>query len=770
MPDLKVEVAFNANVVTPAASRTWTDISDFVELDQGIEVEFGRGNEFSLADANGFRVALDNRDGRFTPKKTSSPYYPSVTIGKPIRFLASTLPNGTFEDDAAGWAGTNATLARSTAQFHAGVASLSLTATAAATMSADTPSGTAGVPVVAGKSYVAGAWFRSAVTARTCNVLVDWYTGAGALISTSTSAGIVDSSAAWLQARITATAPATAEFARVRAQVTSPAASEVHYVDDAELSSVRFLGFVDEWPIEWDGTDATAVATVTASSRLARLGVGNELRSIIEEEILATEPDPAAYYTLGEAAGATSAFNLPAPGRFTLTQAGSGTDVVFGNATGPGTDGLTAATFAAGGKYLATTFKSAASPRVLECWFNCAAAAHTALADLLHFQVGILGAEPGNLALSINASAQLQGTVTGDGPTTLTVSSAATVNDGLTHHAAVRVTGASPLQLELYLDGVLVANTSGGTTMPTNVTGPLLVGVLSGSSAPTISIAHGVLYTTSAPPTGTDLANHATAGSTGGAGETPAARLTRYASYVGIAAAERDLEAGMVPDLAHIDTTGRTVLDCMRAVEATEEGVLFDAREGLLTFHARNHRYIAASAFTLSVALQQVEDGLAPTYDRFGLINGVAARSSDGKVAVLVVNSASQAAFGSARKSLELATTNTDEPLQHASWLVNQYGADVRPRIPSVPVSALPLGAPLLAELLAADVGTRFTLAGLPSQWATATQDVFVEGGSEVWGPESVGFSFNVSPAEPFDVWTVEDAVLGQYDAYPIAF
>ena len=79
--------------------------------------------------------------------------------------------------------------------------------------------------------------------------------------------------------------------------------------------------------------------TITAVSRTARLGRGNELRSVVEEEILADGPD--AYYTLGEPEGATQANDSSGNGAAPLFMTGDGPAVVFGNATGPGTDGLT---------------------------------------------------------------------------------------------------------------------------------------------------------------------------------------------------------------------------------------------------------------------------------------------------------------------------------------------------------------------------------------------------------------------------------------------
>lgn len=73
-------------------------------------------------------------------------------------------------------------------------------------------------------------------------------------------------------------------------------------------TSVRFVGFVDQWPVEWDGTDAYAQVTLTGGSRLSRLGLGQKLRSMIEEEVDAYSP--AAYWTLSDAADSLSLIHI----------------------------------------------------------------------------------------------------------------------------------------------------------------------------------------------------------------------------------------------------------------------------------------------------------------------------------------------------------------------------------------------------------------------------------------------------------------------------
>lgn len=85
MPEVAVAVAFNAGYATPAASRVWTDITQYVEARDELTAQFGRGDELAEADANTLSLTLDNTDGRFTAGLSTSPYYPNVKIGRPVR-------------------------------------------------------------------------------------------------------------------------------------------------------------------------------------------------------------------------------------------------------------------------------------------------------------------------------------------------------------------------------------------------------------------------------------------------------------------------------------------------------------------------------------------------------------------------------------------------------------------------------------------------------------------------------------------------------------
>ena len=65
------------------------------------------------------------------------------------------------------------------------------------------------------------------------------------------------------------------------------------------------------------------------------------------------------------------------------------------------------------------------------------------------------------------------------------------------------------------------------------------------------------------------------------------------------------------------------------------------------------------------------------------------------------------------------------------------------------------------------------TLAGLPAQASATSVDFFIEGYTETIGPASYEFTFNVSPVNDElnnDVWILQDATYGVYDAHRLAY
>ena len=105
----------------------------------------------------------------------------------------------------------------------------------AGTAGATTTTGSSGVPVVAGREYLITAEFRTAVTARTCAVGVQWFDSGGSIIRSVISPSVTDSTTAWTQAHLEAVAPTGAAFAAVFVQIYGCAAAEVHYIDKIGL-------------------------------------------------------------------------------------------------------------------------------------------------------------------------------------------------------------------------------------------------------------------------------------------------------------------------------------------------------------------------------------------------------------------------------------------------------------------------------------------------------------------------------------------------------
>lgn len=820
MPDLKCEIAFDSGFSTPAASRTWTDVSAYVELAEGLNITFGRGDERSTADANQLSLTLDNSDGRFTAGRPASPYYPNVKLDRPIRVLAAPIdpPAGmvaywplqeTSGATADNRFGTDATYTGSPTLGAAGpFASDKAVDLSGSGQYVTIPEST--LASGAGGNFTVAGWVRldslppagkvaamfaetsSATTIRYVLYIADSGAAVGGFYSTgwraATSAALATPGVwqHWASTYDGATVRlylGGAEVATFATATTLPASNGAGYdwfigrrwdavetldgrvahvavwnrsLSAAEVAglqgfrpdaTVLFQGYINEWPTEWDGTDAYAKAAITASSRLARLGTVRGLRSLVETEILVDSP--VAYYPLGDPEGATRADDVSGNKADPLVPFGDGATVVFGNATGPGTDDLTAATFA-GGQWLAggpaTTSAAGAS---VECFMLTeevpAAADDRRIVTAAGLYVGVAGASAA-VAVARTPTSSATGTTN--------------ICDGQTHHLAATWDGTT---LTLYVDGV-VEDTTAVAGSPQ--TGPMVVGGEPSGDRFTGVVAHAASFATELDAA--RVAAHAGSGLSGFAGETTDERLERYAGWAHVPSAEIDADTGTTT-VVHINTTDLQVVELMRRMEATEGGVLFDALDGTLTFHNRSRRYTATSAFTLNMSEHEVESDYSPKLDRSQLLNDV---SGTGITTGRAVDEDSIEDYGYASGSVETQSEDDDEPLNFASWLVYTY-ATPKVRVPSLSVDVLAqVGkTPNSAAVLAASLGDKVTVSNHPAQAAATSSDYFIEGGTLTFAPESVGVTWNVSASAPYDqVLIVGDAARGVVGTNPVAF
>lgn len=798
MPDIEVSIALTSGYLTAAASRTWTDVSAFVEADRGLSIQYGRPDEFSSVQASTLSLTLNN-DGRFTPENVSGAYYPNIKKGRPIRVRATSQGNllpandASFETSVAGWsaaasAGTPPVLSQSAVRAQDGTKSMLIT-----------------------WAGTGGTGHRAATTASGLTIGLTYTFSAYLYVPTgspSVEAGLVTSGSvsmttkdAWTRVSQTFVAASATPALQVASLATSTAGT--CYVDAVQLElgssastfttaagSTRslFTGYIDQWPVEWEnGTGTYSLVTITATSRMARLGRFAEFKSIVEEEIL--YDDPVLYFPLGEPAGALEAGNI-APGRserLVVTQQGTGGPLAFGAGTGPGTDDLTAPVLTPvdsfNGQYLhalltASLVASGDHHIQLESCF-------TTTSVVTQYVVALTGdlskpfvAVPDGFSLAIDAAtgkaiATLSAT---NGGFTLSVLSGSSVRDGSVHHVAATATlddGTGLATVSLTTDGVTVSSTSAGQ-WPYGASGArfftdithLYVGghpFAQDGSCFNGTISHVAVYARPSSPVSTSrFAQHALAATTGFAGEASGARIQRYARLASIPTAEVSTETGLSTSIAHKDTSGQTPLSLMQAVTDTEDGVLFDARDGTLTFQARSHRYNTSSSFTLDCNAGDL-DGFNPTLDDQHLVNDITASRPLG-VQIHATNDASITEYGYYRETAEILTTSDNEVQSRADWQVNRFGTP-RVTVPNVAVDLTTCSSALKASLLAADIGIRFTLTNLPSQAPATTVSYFIEGITYNITDSTFRVSFNTSAADYANVWQLDSASYSQLDS-----
>lgn len=172
-------------------------------------------------------------DSPATP--TVSAFYDSNTGAVTVTIFGRTntlsANQASFETDTTGWAAVaNCSISRSTSQYSSGVASLAVLSGSAGDMTASTTTATK-FTVAPNNKFSATAEFKAGATPRACSVGIIWLTSAGAVISTSYGTAENDSTSAWNECNVSATAPATAAYAQVIVKIASAGSSETHYVD-----------------------------------------------------------------------------------------------------------------------------------------------------------------------------------------------------------------------------------------------------------------------------------------------------------------------------------------------------------------------------------------------------------------------------------------------------------------------------------------------------------------------------------------------------------
>lgn len=543
---------------------------------------------------------------------------------------------------------------------------------------------------------------------------------------------------------------------------------------------VRFVGLVNEWPVEWPGDSPTfATATVTASSRLSRLGVTAPLVTTVDQAIRgATSSSLSYYWPLTEATG--SQFGAEQISEFRPRLNASDNGVVFGvgaedDATETLGDGRAAVKLMAGFPVWYSRSRLAAGLLPQPVFMLDNSGAGCSVGFFLKVLNPAAGDTWGPERLLVFADATNNHSIE-FGMTAATVKVAGVTStiaygvdlaaDGNAHHVGLTMAGVgvgTGLQTaRVYIDGVLVGSV--GTTGLISW-GELSELTLSRPNHPAAArdVLVGRLAIWGSPLTAPQISGVADSLLTGFAGETTDTRLKRYAAWARIPSTEVLTTASPVA-LAAVQTEAAKVEALMRQVETSEAGVLYDDRTGNLVLKPRSFRYATAVALTVAFTSDTVK-GYAPKVDRSGLANVATGTGPDGNE-IAYESASSRAANGDAEYTVETSALDSDEPLQLVAWQVNK-NAEPRPRVPAPEFSVIDFIGGAISALLGLDVGSKMRLTNAPAQAPNAaSSDFFVEGYAEEMGVGTWSISPNLTPVTLEDsVWILDDPARGVLDA-----
>lgn len=785
LDNARVEIAWTTtNPLT--ASPAWEDMTSNVALEAGITWNRGRSDEQANVSPGTCTLSLRNDDGAFTPGRTSATRYPNITIGKRMRVTARagtaagnflSAENASFEGGTiGGWSGsvfgyTACTVTNDATHAQFGTKSMLITWPLIGALGSADALAVSGLTIGRAYTFSAYVWVNAANPAV---VLADPFGTLGTLTASSGFSLTTSTTGSFQRIAGTFTAIATSGFLCFKNSGAATAGQQA-WIDGIQLDEGvvpgtfttsappifgRFDGIISSLSAVLDQFGATTV--VSASDLLKAVGEIAPLRSMLEQEILAD--GPTAYYTLAESTDAATAGNTSMSGVapvLSKVQLSAGGTLTFGTGTGPGFDGLSAASFTpasvSAGLYLSGngTVTSSGSGVTLECFVNATTAATQTIAQL---------SGNGTVTLGVSAAGKLTGTVLDafGGALGSTITSANNVIGG-THHVAIKVDASTgTAAVTLLMDGVSVGTTSfawgapgfwvsyNGLTVGGTGSGTLLTGTVSH-----VAVSPSVVSTAR-------LLAHSNGGLTGFSGELSGTRVARLLGY--------SVASGLINTEAGSSTVGPQATDNAGALTAaqdvaqTENGVLFAAADGRITFHGRAHRYATTAALVADVEADLGADSMPFTVTDLLLANDVTV-SRYGGATQRAVNTASVSAFGPYVQTVRTILDTDAQALDTANWYSN-VNSTPSPRVSGLVFDMLTtVSAAKDLAAMGLDIGSRVDVSNLPTAAPASTAAFFVEGVSESISMNGWVTTFTTSPVGVNgSVLVLDDATFGPLD------
>jgi hypothetical protein len=820
--DPTVELAPGADLTAEPSTWSWTDITDYVFEPTKAAIRRGRPDRYAQAPPAAVRLTLLNPDGIWCPDNPLGTYYGQLDINTPLRVLnrplTNTLIDGFARTAASSWgsadtggAWTNTGGAASdysvssanggrhlhtaaASSHYSTLASLSIVrsdvrvrvrvnalstgaaqtagitvrwASASANRRAEVQFGTAAA--LTGRLIVRDGGVDTVVgtaTATPTHTAATWYwirlqTGLTTARMKVWEDG-TDEPATWLldgeDGFFSNPAAGYCGVYSMRETGNTNANATVDF-DGFEMVDgprIQFTGYVDSWPTTWvDQSEGVQLAPITASGRLKQISQAQQLKSALRRastaEAYSGAPLAVAYWPMEDASDATilgSAIAGAPPMSFT--------------------DLRPAGTAMAGSDPLPTFGENATFYGVVPAY---ASSSEWAVRALMKFDAGP-SVNSGVLAWTTTGTLSRVAFVinTGGQWSVHGYNTAGVEVFGTPVANFVDVNGGPLAGQQFYM--VADATQNGGNIdwsvmLYTSAGGVGLSGSYAGTVGAVARVFHSAFpgytaggYTIGHVAVGSDTAllTGAEMLACGYAGELTSTRFTRLA-------AEENLPNYFGEILTGAGSTTQTMgpqrttslIGQLREVEATEFGLLFDGKQGQVTLLPRTLRQNHAVDLVLDHDGRDIT-GYQPIYDDVLLRNDIRVTNAGGASAT------AQDLPGIRARGVrpETATINahkdTDVQL-HADWRLN-IGKTARRRWPGIVID-LARSQDLIEDWLNCDIGSRMTLTNLPAPPFYDDPDLLIEGYTEVFDSFSWTATIDTSPAEPWNVFELDDPVLG---------
>lgn len=227
-------------------------------------------------------------------------------------------------------------------------------------------------------------------------------------------------------------------------------------------------------------------------------------------------------------------------------------------------------------------------------------------------------------------------------------------------------------------------------------------------------------------------------------GDRTSARVGRVLDWMGVPSNRQDLERGL-SDVSIGNLKDLTALDYVQQCVTGEQGFFFQAGDGTATFHARDHRWDAA---TSAATLSWHHPDETFTTDLEQIINSVTVDHQGGSVRVS--DETSRILYGPRELSVD---TQLSTPLQAngIAEYVLKLRETMKPRMSEFTYDLLTEDTQSVRDdVLGLDLGSLFTVDSLPTQAHDTELDFWVEGLRETISIDEWRVTYVTTPYKEF--------------------